>query len=44
MYFDPGIGSLIIQVLIGILVAVPAFFGLWWWKLRKLFGRGKHED
>ena len=35
MYFDPGIGSIVVQVLIGFLVAIPVLVGVY---RRKLVG------
>lgn len=43
MYLDPGLGSLIIQFLIGLAVSVPVFVGIYWRRLRNIFRR-KGED
>jgi hypothetical protein len=40
-YVDPGTGSMVIQVVIGALVAGAAFIGGFW---RKLFRRRRHDD
>ena len=41
MYLDPGLGSLVIQFFIGLLVAVPVLVATFWTKvkliLRKVF-------
>lgn len=44
MYTDPGLGSLLIQVLLGSLVGIPLLIGLFWNKIKGLFKRrGKDE-
>ena len=40
-YVDPGTGSMVIQVVIGALVAGAAFIGAFW---RKLFRRRRDDD
>ena len=44
MYFDPGAGSLIIQALIGFLVAIPVLLGIYRGKVKAFFSkiRGRH--
>ncbi|MBQ7196640.1 MAG: hypothetical protein IJS40_04450 [Synergistaceae bacterium] len=44
MYFDPGIGSLIIQALIGILAVGGGYFAATKTKLKNLFSRHKKID
>jgi hypothetical protein len=40
-YLDPGSSSILIQVLLGGVVGVAAFFKLYWHKLRGLAGGSK---
>lgn len=40
MYIDPGTGSIIIQVLIGLALSIPFLIKLYWAKLKNLF-KGK---
>ena len=42
MYFDPGVGSLVVQALIGVLVSLPVLAGIYWKKLVRLVKR-KHD-
>lgn len=44
MYFDPGIGSLIIQALIGILAVGGGYLALMKTKLKDIFSRKKKID
>ena len=37
MYIDPGAGSIIIQILIGIAIAIPALMGIYWRRTRSVF-------
>jgi len=37
MYIDPGIGSLLIQVLIGAIIAIPITLKLFWRRIRSWF-------
>lgn len=37
-YIDPGTGSLIVQVIIAALVAIGASVGIFWNRVRSLFG------
>jgi len=41
MYIDPGFGSLLLQVLIGFLCAIPIFLKMYWAKVKKFV---KRED
>lgn len=41
MYTDPGAWSLVVQALIGIVVAIPVIIGIYWRKVKGLFTRGK---
>lgn len=43
MYLDPGLGSIVIQALIGLAFAIPVLVGVYWKKLRNIFRR-KGED
>ncbi len=38
-YIDPGTGSMIVQALIAALVAIGASLGIFWSRVRSLFGR-----
>ena len=44
MYFDPGIGSLIIQALIGVLAVGGGYFIAMKTKIKNLFSRKKTEN
>lgn len=44
MYFDPGVGSLIIQAVIASLAVIGGYFAIAKTKLKNLFGKGKNED
>ena len=44
MYFDPGTGSLIIQLLIAGLASIGAFFALFKNKLVSIIKKEKRED
>jgi hypothetical protein len=41
MYTDPGIGSILLQVFVGIITAIPVLIALYFGKLKKIFKRGK---
>jgi hypothetical protein len=41
VYTDPGLGSILLQVLLGAAVALPLIIGIFWGKVRKLFHREK---
>ena len=41
MYLDPGSWGLAAQVLIGFLIAIPAFLGIYWKRIWSFFRRGK---
>lgn len=40
-YIDPGSGSAIISIIIGLLVAIGATIKTYWYKILKLFGRSE---
>jgi hypothetical protein len=44
LYIDPGTGSLLLQFLIGVALAVSMFFKTIRYKLRSLFGRKKEAE
>lgn len=44
MYFDPGTGSLLIQLLVASIASVGAFFALFRKKLVSILKREKKED
>lgn len=39
MYIDPGIGSLLFQILIGLVLAIPIFLKMYWAKVKKIARR-----
>jgi hypothetical protein len=44
MYTDPGIGSLLIQVLLGIILGIPVIIGLFWSRIKSFWSKlRKHE-
>ena len=43
MYVDPGAGSIVLQVLIGALVAIPVLVKLYWGKIKNVFKRGNKD-
>ena len=42
-YIDPGSGSAIISVVIGLLVAIGATIKTYWYKILKLFGKSEKK-
>jgi len=42
MYIDPGFGTVIIQVLIGVAVAIPFILKTYWGRIKNVF-RNKRE-
>ena len=44
MYTDPGLGSLLLQILLGVVVALPLIIGIFWGKIRRLFHREKKDE
>lgn len=43
-YVDPGTGSMIIQVIIGALVAIGVGFKVYWYKFKEKISRVKNTD
>ena len=43
VYLDPGAWSLALQVILGAVISIPVFMGLYWKKI-KLFITGKKDD
>ena len=43
-YIDPGSGSIILQALLGALVAAGASISIYWNKLKDFFKKDKSED
>ncbi|MBN1614011.1 MAG: hypothetical protein JW950_06050 [Deltaproteobacteria bacterium] len=43
-YLDPGAGSMIVQVVIAAIAAVSVSIGVFWKRLKSLFGRGDEDD
>lgn len=41
MYIDPGVGSIMIQAIVGFVLAVPVFIGLYWRKVKSWLSRKK---
>ena len=39
MYIDPGIGSMALQIIIGLALAIPIFLKLYWKKVVQLVSR-----
>jgi len=44
MYLDPGAWSIVAQVIIGVLVAIPVLVGIYWKRVVLLFKRGKKSE
>ncbi len=44
MYFDPGTGSLIIQLLLAGLASVAAFFAVFKNKIKNFFNKDKKDE
>jgi hypothetical protein len=44
LYIDPGTGSLILQMLIGGIVASALFFKRGWRKIISFFSKNKYEE
>jgi len=43
-YIDPGTGSLIIQITIGLVVAIGVSTKMYWSKIKKYFSKNKMEE
>jgi len=43
-YVDPGTGSMVIQVIIGALVAIGVGFKVYWYKFKEKISRVKSND
>ena len=46
-YLDPGTGSMLIQAVLAVIAAVSVSIGIFWNRLRSLFGRkdsGEHDS
>jgi len=41
MYLDPGSWSMVVQVIVGSLVAIPALIGIYWKHIKLFFTRYK---
>jgi len=41
MYLDPGSWSVLVQALVGALVAIPALVGIYWRQVKLFFTRSK---
>jgi hypothetical protein len=44
VYTDPGLGSLLLQILLGVTVAFPLIIGIFWGRIRRLFHREKKDE
>jgi hypothetical protein len=44
MYLDPGSGSVILQVLLGVLLSVAVAVRLFWGRIKALFGKSSSEQ
>ena len=44
MYLDPGSGSVILQVLLGVLLSVAVVVRLFWSRIKALFGKSSPEQ
>lgn len=44
MYFDPGTGSLIIQLLLAAIASIGAFFAIFKSKIKNLFKKDKKKE
>ena len=42
MYLDPGSWSVVVQFLVGALVAIPALIGIYWKHVKLFFTRGRN--
>jgi hypothetical protein len=40
-YLDPGTGSIILQAIVGSIAAAGAVLGVYWQKVKGLFGKGR---
>jgi len=41
MYLDPGSWGLVLQFLVGVIIAIPVLIGIYWKKVKLMFKRGK---
>jgi len=44
MYLDPGSGSVILQVLLGVLLSLAVAVRLFWGKIKAFFGKSSPEQ
>ena len=44
MYIDPATTSYIIQIVIGVVIALGTVMGIFWSKIKRLFKRNKDEE
>lgn len=44
MYIDPGLGSMAILAIIGFIVAIPVYIGIYWRKVKVWLRRDKNEE
>lgn len=44
MYLDPSSWGIVIQILIGAVVAVPVLMGIYWGRVKGLFSRRRGND
>jgi len=42
-YLDPGSGSMVLQILLGVVAGVVVFFKFFWRRMLALFGYGRKE-
>jgi len=43
MYIDPGSWSMVVQVLIGVVVAIPILMGVYWGKVKTFLSSRKSK-
>lgn len=44
MYIDPGLGSIVILAIVGFIVAIPVYMGIYWRKFKSWFRREENES
>lgn len=44
MYIDPGVGGILLQVVIGFVVAIPFILKLYWGKIKRAFSKNRSRE
>ena len=44
MYLDPGAWGAVVQVLVGVAIAIPVLIGVYWGKIKLFLSRRKEKN